>query len=328
MAPNSGRKPKLLYLSEMLLNETDDEHGLTIPQMIRRLDQLGIKAERKAIYTDLETLRDFGYDIIVRRSSRTEYAIGKRHFELAELLLLSDAVQSSRSLTERKSKALLEKLQQLTSVHNKQQLSKRMHVEGRIKMQNESIYYNIDRIQEAIRMKSKIAFTYFEYGIDKQEVLRREGRQYHENPIDLVYKDEYYYLITYNDDHDSFLRYRVDRMRSIVVSNEQVTRSERVRSFDVADFTARAFGMFGGDEITAKLRVDVSLIGSIIDRFGKDVTLVKINDQIVRAEVSILKSAVFFGWLVQFGDKLRIESPKALAREYCDYLAAIVDSYQ
>jgi predicted DNA-binding transcriptional regulator YafY len=312
----------------MLLNETDDEHGLTIPQMIQRLEQLGIKAERKAIYTDLDTLRDFGHDIIVRRGTRTEYAIGKRQFELAELLLLSDAVQSSRSLTERKSKALIEKLQELTSVYNKQQLIKRMHVEGRIKMQNESIYYNIDHIQEAIRRKLKIAFTYFEYGIDKQEVLRREGRQYCENPIDLVYKDEYYYLITYNDDHDSFLRYRVDRMRSINLLDQAVTRSERVRSFDVADFTARAFGMFGGDEISAKLRVDASLVGSIIDRFGKGVTLVKINDQTVRAEVSILKSGVFFGWLAQFGDKIHIETPKALAREYRDYLSAIVDSYQ
>ncbi|MCL2632094.1 MAG: WYL domain-containing protein [Coriobacteriia bacterium] len=328
MAQSSSRKAKILHLQDILLTETDDENGLTMPQLINRLAKRGIEAERKAIYDDMQTLREFGLDIITRRAARTEYAIGARQFELPELLLLTDAVQSSRFLTERKSKALVNKLQKLTSQHQEKLLKKRIHVEGRIKMQNESIYYNVDTIQEAINQKRRINFHYFEYGIDKREVFRREGREYLENPIDLVYKDEYYYLITFNDDHESFLRYRVDRMKDIKLTEDPITQNDAIRGFDVLDFTAQSFGMFDGDKTTASLIVDTTLIGSVIDRFGRDVPIIEIDGQTAHVEISILKSDMFFGWLAQFGNKVRIEEPSELAAEYRDYLLSVVSIYQ
>ncbi|MCL1847723.1 MAG: WYL domain-containing protein [Coriobacteriia bacterium] len=324
---SSLRKTKILHLQDILLSETDDEHGLTMPQIIDRLCECGIDAERKAIYDDLEALEAYGLDIIRGRGAGAEYAIGNRQFELPELLLLIDAVQSSRFLTKKKSEALIVKLQRLTSAHHKTLLDKSMHVEGRIKMQNESVYYNIDTIQEAIRNKRKISFRYIGYGFDKQEVFRRHGKQYTENPVELVYKDEFYYLITYNDKHGDFVRYRVDRMHGISETDVPISCQDAIRGFDVQEFVSRAFGMFGGDAVSAVLVVDQALIGPIIDRFGKDVTFYRVDETSARVHVHILKSGVFFGWLAQFGTGVVIEGPAHLAAEYKEYLQQIVEMY-
>ena len=327
MGKSSKRKNKILYLRDILLEETDDEHGLTMPQLITRLQEEGIDAERKAVYDDLDTLASYGIDIVVRRGRHTEYAIGARLFELPELLLLIDAVQSSRFLTRRKSDVLIGKLQKFTSLHNRKLLDKSMHVEGRIKAQNESIYYNIDTIQEAIRNKKKIIFYYLEYGIDRKQVLRREGRQYKENPVDLIYKDDFYYLVTYNDVHADFVRYRIDRMVNISETDEPRTRNDEIKNFDIEKFAAQAFGMFGGDATHTVLSIDRSVIGPIIDRFGKDVLIYKIDDTTAQVHVSILKSNVFYGWLAQFGRAIVIKSPESLALEYKDYLQDIAMLY-
>ncbi len=331
MAPGrkhgSKRKAKILYLRDILLEETDDEHGLSMPQLIERLQEKGIEAERKAIYDDLDTLQAYGLDVIKRRGATTEYAVGGRAFELPELLLLADAVQSSRFLTVKKSSALIGKLQKFTSLHNKRLFDKSMHVAGRIKMQNESIYYNIDTIQEAIRRRNKIVFYYSEYGIDKKAVLRREGKQYQECPIDLIYKDENYYLCTYNETHESCLRYRVDRMVNIEITEEPIPHLDVIKGFDVQEFASRAFGMFGGEPVNAVLIVRRSLIDSIIDRFGNDVLVYKVDENRAKVHVSILKSNVFFGWLAQFGSNIVIESPYSLALEYQEYLKGIIATY-
>lgn len=217
MAKQKNQKLKIPYIAQMLMQETDDEHGLTMAQIVERLAEKGISAERKSIYGDLDALREFGLDIITRQGATTEYAIGQRRFEFPELLLLVDAVQSSRFLTEKKSAVLVSRIKELASRYQGEQLSKRMHVEGRIKMQNESIYYNVDAIQKAIRLKCKIGFQYFDYDAEARRQLRHEGRMYVETPVCLVYSAEYYYLIAFNDEHDDFVRYRVDRMLAIRV---------------------------------------------------------------------------------------------------------------
>lgn len=327
--PNASlRKAKLLYLQKILLEETDDEHGLTMPQIIARLKQQGIDAERKSIYDDIETLTSFGLDIIHRLGAGATYFIGRRDFELPELLLLTDAVQSSRFLTKSKSQALIDKLQRLTSRHLSSQLDKNLHVEGRIKMQNESIYYNIDTIQEALRHRHRITFKYLEFGIDKRAVFRNDGRIYSENPIHLVYKDEYYYLITFNDNHQDFTVYRVDRMMQINETDEDVTKNDRIKDFNVQEYTAKTFSMFSGDETKVVLTVDRSLVGSVIDRFGKDVAMTRIDDQTAQVHVPIMKSSVFFGWLAQFGTLIKIEQPQSLADEYREYLRAMIRLYE
>jgi len=323
----SLRRTKILHLRDILLQETDDDHGLTMPQLIDRLREFGIDAERKAIYEDLDALEAYGLDIIRGRGAGAKYAIGSRDFELPELLLLADAVQSSRFLTKKKSTVLISKLEKLTSVYHRDLFNKSMHVEGRIKMQNESVYYNIDTIQKAIRDRKKIAFNYSKYRFDKSEMLRKGGVPYIENPIELVYKDEYYYLIAYSDKYSDFVVYRVDRMRSIHETQDPLPSLQVIKDFDVQGFVSSTFGMFKGEAVGTILVSTQDLIGPLIDKFGKDIPIFKIDDNTARVHVHIQKSSVFFGWLAQFGSSIVIESPRSLALEYREFLQSIVDAY-
>lgn len=331
MARKANQRLKILYLRQMLLDETDDEHGLSMADIISRLAELGIPAERKALYRDLDALRDFGMDIIKRsnaQSGLTEYAVGSRDFELPELLLLVDAVQNSRFLTERKSLALVDHIRSLASKYQAEELAGRVHVEGRIKMQNESIYYNVDDIQHAIAKRRRIAFRYLGYDIDKKTILRKGGKFYYENPVCLVYRDGFYYLITFNDKHDSFVKYRVDRMRNIKICDELATRNDRIATFDVNEYVSQSFGMYDGKSRTLDIRIDFSLIGSFIDRFGKDVSITHDDQGEIRAHVHVLVGPMFYGWLSRYGTMVKIQSPQDVAQEYVDYLQAIMSQYQ
>ena len=183
----TAQKLKLMYLAKLLESETDDEHGLTGPQIIQRLAELGIAVERKTLYRDLDCLREFGYNIVKYQRSPIEYGLASREFQESELLLLADAVQSSRFLTERKSNALVKAIGKLGSKYLADDLRRNLHVEGRIRSQNESVFYNIDAIQRAISAKKKVRFRYFKYDNRKKRVLQRDGRFYEETPLHLVY---------------------------------------------------------------------------------------------------------------------------------------------
>lgn len=331
MARQANQKLKILYLRQMLLDETDDDHGLTMAEIIDRLAEHGIAAERKAIYRDLDSLRDFGMEIIKRSrmdSGVTEYAVGKREFEFPELLLLVDAVQSSRFLTERKSLALVNHIGKLASRHQADMLAGRVHVQGRIKMQNESIYYNVNDIQQAIARRRKIAFRYLSYDIDKQSVARKGGKVYRENPLRLIYHNEFYYVVTYNDCHESFLKYCVDRMRNIKIEDEPVTRNAAIATFNLDEYVSQSFSMYNGASRMVELLADPELVGAIIDRFGREVQMSRAEDGRARVSVRVMVSGAFFGWLAQFGARAVISAPSDVAVQYRDYLQSIVDQYE
>lgn len=328
MSKRPNQMKKIPLIIKMLREETDDEHGLTMSDIIERLAEEGVEAERKSIYRDFDVLRECGYDIIKRPGRPTEYAIGEREFEYPELLLLVDAVQSSRFLTTRKSNQLLNRIKGLTSVHLAQALDRHVHVEQRIRAQNESVYYNVDAIQNAIAQHSKVSFRYFKHDMNQKKVYRKEGRPYIETPVHLVYSDGYYYLISFNDDHDDFVRYRIDRMSHIQVLDEPATRNDRIASFDVEKFALQAFGMFGGEKVTVTLAFDADVIDMILDRFGtRDTIIIPQPDGTGHATVTVRKSSVFFGWLAGFGTRARIIAPTALAEEYREYLRKIVEQY-
>ena len=327
MAKNPNQKLKLLFLMKIFTKETDEDHGLTMAEIISRLDAEGISAERKSIYDDIALLREFGLDIIIRKTNTTEYYIGSREFEYPELTLLVDAVQSSKFLTEKKSRALIEKLETLTSIHEAKLLNKQVYVAGRVKMKNESIYYNVDAIQHALHLKKKIRFHYFEYDIEKNKAARKGGEYYYVSPVGLTYIDEYYYLITFSIKHNDFVNYRVDRMMNIEVLDEPADRIPSTTRFDMAEYCQRKFSMFGGEDTRVQLEFDKSLMNPVIDRFGKDVRVEKLDDNTARAYVAIAKSIVFFGWISQFGDQMKIVSPDSLAQEYKEYLKKIVKQY-
>ena len=250
------QKLKLLYLMRMLEEETDAERGLTMAQIIGKLEALGISAERKSIYRDIEALREFGVDVRTYQRAPVEYAVEHRAFAFAELQLLVDAVQSSRFLTQRKSDALVEGVKQLASRRQRALLDKRVHVEGRIKMQNESVFGSVDRIQEAIALKRRISFVYFKYDAAKRKALQHNGERYIETPVQLVYAEGYYYLVVFNEKHDDFANYRVDRMDRIEVLDEPALKNERIATFDARELESRAFGMYSGEPVAATLLVD------------------------------------------------------------------------
>ena len=321
------QKLKLLYLMRMLEEETDAEQGLTMSQILERLEAQGITAERKGIYRDIEALREFGLDVRTYQRAPVEYALERRDFAFHELLLLVDAVQSSRFLTQRKSDALVEAVKRLASARQRALLDKRLHVEGRIKMQNESVFHSVDRIQEAIAQKRQISFVYFKYDAAKEKVLQHGGERYVETPVQLVYAEGYYYLVVFNEKHDGFATYRVDRMDRIKVTDAPAVKNERIATFDAQELEGRAFGMYSGEPVAATLLVSGEAMGAIIDRFGKDVESLPAGEGWARVYATVMKSPVLFGWLAQFGDRVHIEKPASLAAEYRDYLAGIVASY-
>lgn len=322
------QKLKLLYLMKMLVEETDAECGLTMSQIIEKLRDLGMSAERKSVYRDIEALREFGMEVRAYHRSPVEYALAKREFAFPELLLLVDAVQSSRFLTQRKSDALVKNVKQLASRRQRALLDRRVHVERRIKMQNESVFSNVDRIQEAMAGKRKISFLYFKYDAAKRRVMQHGGECYIETPVQLVYADGYYYLVAYNEKHDSFPHYRVDRMDKIAVLDEPACRNKRVTTFDVEKMESQAFGMYNGAPVRATLRVSDEAMGAVIDRFGKGVESTLVGNGIAHVYVTVAKSPAFFGWLAQFGDRIRVEKPTTLVNEYRQYLCDILKSYE
>lgn len=322
-----NQKLKLLHLMKMLYDETDEEHGLSTPALIEGLAELGIDAERKSIYRDIETLRDFGLDIVKLPTRPTSYALGSRTFSAAELMLITDAVQSSRFLTQRMANRLSAGVAKLGSRHQAASLSKCVHVEGRIKMQNESVFHHVDTIHEALAQRRKLAFRYVKHDANKRPVAQKDGRTYRETPVHLVYSEGCYYLITYNERHERFLTYRVDRMQGLRITDEPAVRNEAIATFDAEAYSARTFSMFGGKTCSVTLRVDEGMMSAIIDRFGKDVDAIACGDGTARVHVTVVPSPVFFGWLAQFGRAVRIEAPASLASEYAAHLQDILKDY-
>lgn len=326
--PRENQKLKLLYLAKIFQEETDGKAGLTMPQIIEHLREYGISAERKALYRDIKALREFGMDIQRYNRSPMQYALANREFSQPELLLLVDAVQSSRFLDIEKSRELIDSIRTLASKRQRETLSKRMHVEGRIKMQNESVFYNVDIVQEAIQAHRRVSFHYFKYDVEKKKVRQHGGDRYLETPVELIYSDGYYYLVTYNDKHDGFTNYRVDRMTEVMVSDEPATRNERIASFDPEAYTAQAFSMFNGEPKTISLIVDGEVMSSIVDRFGSDVESHALDGSHARVYARVKISDVFYGWLAQFGTKVRVEKPRSVVQGYTEYLQRIVSAYR
>lgn len=313
MARSSGQKLKILYLMKILLEQTDETHLLTVNELISRLLGYGISAERKTIYADIEALCEFGLDIVMEKSKSCGYFVASRDFELPELKLLIDAVVSSKFITEKKSLELIKKLEGLVSQYDGRNLRRQVYVSNRVKSMNDSIYYNVDALHDAIADNKKVCFTYFDYNIKKERVYRKSGGYYSVSPAALLWDDENYYLVAHSDNHEGLTHYRVDRMSKIKKKEEP--RDDTVKSFNPAPYSKKIFGMFSGEEEFVKLRMDNSLIGVVIDRFGKDILLVPDGEHHFIITVCVELSRVFYGWIFQFGDLCEVLSPQSLRDE-------------
>jgi len=328
MAKSANQKTKLLHLSQLLLRQTDEEHPITVPQIIEELTKYDVKAERKSIYDDLETLRSFGLDVQSRKGRSPGWFIGERDFELPELKLLMDAVQSSRFITQRKSDALLRKLEGLASTHQARQLQRQVFVSGRIKVMNESIYYNVDKLHGAIAAQKAITFKYFDYDIQRQKVFRREGQRYAVSPFGLIWNNENYYLVAFDHVNRDMRHYRVDKMTDIVVTSLDRQGRDLYPDFQIAQYGQKHFGMYTGQEMTVTLRGRRSMAGVVWDRFGQDVILVPDGSDHFTVTLPVVMSPQFFGWLFGLDGGLTLIAPQAAAEAYRGKLAQALQAHQ
>lgn len=324
MPSSSSQKMKLLYLMRIFMERTDADHVVSIQELIAALEEYGISAERKSIYSDIELLRKFGLDIEMQRSKTVGYYLDAREFELPELKLLVDAVQSSRFITAKKSNELIQKLAALTSKPQASQLCRQVYGTSQRKTINENIYYNIDAIHTAIQLGRMIRFQYFDYNAYKERIYRKEGDFYCQSPMALCWEDDKYYLICYSTKYDNFANYRVDRMNHVTVCEET---AQKPQEFDVAAYTKQMFGMHSGELVTATLRFEQSLANSVMDRFGPDVPFCKKGD-FIEICVEVSSSPVFLSWMFQFGDKAEIVAPKILIASMKDLLQQHTEKYK
>lgn len=325
MASNSKSKLKVLYLRRILEEETDAEHGLSMAQIIERLDNYGISAERKGIYRDLETLREFGLDIRTYQRNPVQYAIVRRDFTLSELMLLVDAVESCRFLTRRQSSILTTNLKLLASDHERAFLERHIHVPGRITSKSDSVFGYVDALHDAMRRRMKVEFTYYRHGLCGERMPTRNGRPHVVTPVGITYTDGYYYLTAWSDEHENMTEFRIDRIGQLRVSDQQATKNDEIAHYAYEGDDHESFGRFGGEPMTATLLVDGSKVEIIMDRFGNAAEMQVHDETTAKAIVRIRKSEPFFGWIAGLGGTVRIDGPESLKREYHDYLRSLIE---
>ena len=328
MAGNK-QKLKLLYLIKIFTEDTDDQHALTLPQIAEKLDAYGVSAERKTLYQDFELLRDFGFDIIGQQARRNfYYHMGNRRFELPELKLLVDSVQSAKFITDKKSNALIKKLEGMVSKYEARKLQRQVIISGRIKAMNESIYYNVDKLHEAIGTDRQIRFKYFRWNIKKEMELRKDGAWYQVSPWALMWDDENYYLVGYDAEDGKIKHYRVDKMWRISVADRKREGKEQFRAFNMPRYTKSLFGMFGGEEVKVTLEAENGMVGILLDRFGKDIPVKPVDADHFRTSVVVAVSSQFLGWIMALGDGVKIIGPDKVVTRMKEEIRLISQMYE
>ena len=317
MPKGTNQKFKLYYLAKVMTEKTDDEHMITMPEIKRALEAYGVTADRKSLYDDLEALRVLGIDVIGEKVGRNfYYHVGKKQFEIAELKLLVDAIQSSKFITEKKSNELIKKLTGMASDYEAAQLKRQVVVQGRVKTMNESIYYFVDDVHRAIAENKQISFEYMKWNEQKKMVRRKDG-SYIVSPWALTWDDENYYLIAYDEEAECIKHFRVDKLKSIQVLEVNRTGKEAFKAFNLAKYAKMSFGMYGGEPTRVTIAFSNDMAGVFIDRFGRDTMIhpSKTKDwSEITVEVTV--SDQFLGWIFALGSRVRIQGPKDVVVKY------------
>ena len=326
MARSEGQKLKLLYIVRLLEEASDENHPISTQDIIAYLEQNGIHSERKSIYDDMHRLEEFGYDIMqVQSRLGGGYYLASREFELAELKLLVDAVQSSRFITTKKSRELIKKLEKKAGKYDAGKLQRQVYVAGRAKTENESIYYNIDNIHRGIQENRQISFQYLDWNLKKELVPRSTAIRI-VSPWALIWQVENYYLVAYDAVYGQMRHYRVDKMGSVCVLEQAREGQELYEKLDLASYSNQTFGMYGGEREMVTLQFPYHLIGVVLDRFGRDTDIRPMNDGLFRVRVNVAVSGQFFGWLAGIGKEVRVISPESVAEKYRSWLKEILET--
>lgn len=329
MSKSNNQKLKLLYLLRIFWEETDEKHSLSLRQITEKLASLDISVERKTLYSDFEELRQFGFDIQQQNAGKSaSYFLASRDLELAELKLLSDIINSSRFLSEKKSKTLIAKISKLLSVHEAKEINNAAFSNFR-KSPNETVFYNIDSIYRAIQMDRQISFKYYQWSLDKKLNPRHGGKTYVISPYFMIWDNENYYLVAYDTQSEKIKHFRIDKIKSVDIKPNNRDGKFLFEGITPNDYATEHFGMFGGDSYRVQLEADVSLLGVIIERFGRDVNIVPSNNgKTILVQTYVVASDKFFGWLLSMGDKIKIKKPDELSQRMLSYLENIINQYK
>ena len=329
MPRSDKQKLKLMYLIKLFEERTDVSHGLSMTDIIEALSEEGITAERKSIYADISALNEFGFDSVKDKEGQAcVYKLVERDFEIAELKLLVDAVQSSKFITESKSNKLIKKIEGLASNNEAKSLHRQVYVANRIKTTNESVYYNVDDIQKAISENHKVSFQYFQWNPNKEKELRHNGMRYEISPWALTWDDENYYMVGYDSKERKIKHYRVDKMLKIEIMADSKREGKALfKDMDMAVYSKKIFGMFGGVEETVVLECKNGISGVIIDRFGTEVDIIKRATDSFTVRVNVQISPQFLGWVFSLGENIKIISPDSVIERMRDEITRIQGIY-
>ena len=313
MPKGTNQKLKLYRLAQIMLEQTDDEHYITMAEIMEALRRYDITADRKSLYNDLRDLSSFGIEVEGESvGNRYHYHVVSRPFELPELKLLVDAVESSRFITAKKSERLIEKLGKLTSESHARQLDRHIYMDGTAKPENECIYYSVDEIHNAIQEKRQITFQYYEYTPQKEKILKHNGYRYQFSPYALIWSRDCYYAVGWSEKHGKLAQFRVDRMVAVESSTQAAVCKP---DFDPAEYVRKIFGMYPNDLCTVELLCDNEVMRSVIDRFGEEVSTVTVDDGHFKAIVEVAPSSPFFAWVFTFCGKIQILGPAEVLDE-------------
>lgn len=327
MSGVNNNRIRILYVKKILEQMTDEDHPMNTTEIIKHLNAYGIECERKTLYGDIEALKTVGVDIESNPAKNSGYYVASRDFELAELKLLVDSVQSSKFITHKKSLELIKKIEGLSNIYDSRELNRQVYVKNRIKSMNESIYYNVDKIHNAIDQNSDIRFKYFEYDIKGNRVFKKNGVKYEISPHALTWDDENYYMIGYDKEAGIIKHYRVDKMMEIELNGKSRSGTECFEKMDMSKYTNTLFSMFGGEICNVTMRFANSLSGVVIDRFGKQVMMIPDGDGHFKINVDLAVSPHFFAWIFGLGNKARIISPEKVVKQMKGYIDEIGKMY-
>ena len=322
MKTATNQKQRILFLRDYLLRETDENHMVSLVEIQSVLHNAGFDVERKTLYSDLATLEDSGLDIIRTRlfDNSIVYYVGSRDFELPELKLLVDSIQSSRFITEKKTRNLIQKLESLGSSHQARDLQRQVIVSGRVKNMNESVFYTVDGLSSAISNNHSVMFRYYEYNLQKERVFRKDGAYYHISPYALILDNENYYLLGYDDDDEVMKHFRVDKIASLQETKNRRKGSDAFKSIDLGRYTSMVFGMYHGETKQVRLIFANHLVGAAIDRFGKDIRITQEDSEHFSFLANVSVSPQFFAWVMSFGDEASILAPEDVREAFLEHI--------
>ncbi len=322
-------KITILKIWEILCAETDEEHPMSSVQLLSKLEECGISCDRRTLYSNIDTLNEYGYEVLSRRSRQNEYWVAERSFDLPELHILIDAIQAAAFITEKKTEELVDKVARLAGSRSGAVIKQNTVAFNTTKSTNEFIYYSVNEISYAIEKGLKILFRYFDYDHKHNKVYRRDGHRYVVNPVATVFSNDKYYLVCYNDVNRNMTHYRIDRMEAVqVLEDKPITPYDYTESFDITRHKKALFGMYTGDFVKVRFEVEERLLDVVFDQFGDKVEIEPVREGWYSFVADVQASSVFFGWVCAFGGSLRVVSPASLIERIREHILTLAEVYE